>query len=61
MSAENGWMDRQPDGCRVTTDELGLKYIKTKSYPKFQLNMSKHVGEKCGILHISYIQVQKEG
>ena len=32
-----------------------VKYIKTKSYEKFQINMSKHVGEKCGKLCISYI------
>ena len=32
--------------------KLALWYIKTKSYTKFELNMSKHVGEKCGKLHI---------
>ena len=35
-----------------TTLKLALWYIKTKSYTKFELNMSKHVGEKCGKLHI---------
>ena len=31
--------------------ELDLKYMYniTESYAKFQLNMSKHVREKCGI------------
>ena len=33
---------------KVTTVKLDLYYIKTKSRAKFQLNMSKHVGEKCG-------------
>ena len=33
---------------KVTTFELDLKYTKTKSRAKFQLNMWKHVGEKCG-------------
>ena len=36
----------------MTTLKLALWYIKTKSYIKFELNMSKHVGEKCGKLHI---------
>ena len=36
----------------MTTLKLALWYIKTKSYTKFELNMSKHVGEKCGKLHI---------
>ena len=39
---------------KVTTLKLDLKYINTKSYAKFQLKMSKRVGEKCGKLHISY-------
>ena len=34
---------------------LSRFYTKTKSYATFQLNISKHVGEKCGKLHISYI------
>ena len=33
---------------KVMTLKLDLKYIKTKSCAKFQLNMSRHVGEKCG-------------
>ena len=33
---------------KLTTLELDLKYSKTKSYAQFQLNMSKHVREKCG-------------
>ena len=37
---------------KMTTLKLALWYIKTKSYTKFELNMSKHVGEKCGKLHI---------
>ena len=32
---------------KVTTLELDPQYIKTKSCAKFQLNISKHVGEKC--------------
>ena len=36
----------------MTALKLALWYIKTKSYTKFELNMSKHVGEKCGKLHI---------
>ena len=39
-------------GSKMTTLKLALWYIKTKSYTKFELNMSKHVGEKCGKLHI---------
>ena len=38
--------------CKMTILKLALWYIKTKSYTKFELNMSKHVGEKCGKLHI---------
>ena len=38
---------------KLTTFELDLKYSTTKSYAKFQLNMSKHVGENCGKLCIS--------
>ena len=34
--------------CKVTTLELDLLYIKTKSCAKFQLNMAKHVGETGG-------------
>ena len=33
--------------CELTTLRLDLYYFKTKSYVKFQLNMSKHVIEKC--------------
>ena len=33
---------------KMMTLNLDLLYIKTKSCAKFQLNMSKHVGEKCG-------------
>ena len=35
-----------------TTFELDQYYSITKSYAKFQLNISKHVGKKCGKLHI---------
>ena len=41
------------------TLELDLKYSKTKSYVKFQLNISKHVREKCGKLCISSILSSK--
>ena len=46
---------------KLTTLELDLQYSKTKSYAKFQLNMSKHVGEKCGKLLITYILSSKRG
>ena len=45
----------------LTILQLDLKYSKIKSYVKFQLNMSKHVGEKCGILSISSILSYKSG
>ena len=32
-----------------------------KSYAKFQLNISKHVEEKCGKLHTSYILSSQKG
>ena len=35
---------------KLTTLELDLWYNKTKSYVKFQLDMSMHVEEKCGKL-----------
>ena len=35
-----------------TTFELDQYYSKTKSYEKFQLIISKHVGKKYGKLHI---------
>ena len=38
--------------CKLTTLKLDLRFIKRKSYTKFQLNMSMHVREKCGKLHI---------
>ena len=44
---------------KLTTLELDLWYGKTKSYAKFQLNMSKHVREKCGKLYISSFYVPK--
>ena len=47
--------------CKLTTLELDLKYSKTKSYAKFQLNMSKHVREKWGKLCISSILSSKRG
>ena len=34
----------------LMTLELVLQCSKTKSYAKFQLNMLKHVREKCGKL-----------
>ena len=46
---------------KVTTLILDLKYTKTESYAKFQLNMSKHLGEKCGKLCISYILSLQRG
>ena len=46
---------------KLTTLKLDLKYSKTKSYAKLQLNISKHVGENCGILCISSILNSKRG
>ena len=43
------------------TLKLDLQYIKTKSCAKFQLNISKNVGEKCGKLCISYILSSQRG
>ena len=43
------------------TLELDLEFIKWKSYTNFQLNVSKHVGEKCGKLCISSILSSKRG
>ena len=38
---------------KLTTLELGVLYPKTTSYGNFQLNMSKHAGEKCGKLWLT--------
>ena len=46
---------------KLTTLELDLYYSKIKSHAKFQLNMSKYVGEKCGKLHITYILSSQRG
>ena len=46
---------------KLTTLKLDMQYSKTKSYAKFQLNMSKHVGEKCIKLNISSILSPKRG
>ena len=43
---------------KVTTPKLCLWYITTKSYAKYQLNMSERVEENCKKLGISYILVQ---
>ena len=45
--------------CELTTLKLDLEYSKTKSNAKFQLNMSKHVREKCEKLYISSFYVPK--
>ena len=48
--------------CRkLMTLELDLLYSKTKSYVKFQLNMSKHVRGKCGKMCIFSILCSKTG
>ena len=47
--------------CKLTALELDLKYGETKSYAKFELNMSKHVGEKCGKLHITFVLSSQRG
>ena len=41
------------------TLELDLKFMKWKPCTKFQLNISKHVGEKCGKLYFQYSKLQK--
>ena len=44
---------------KLTTLELDLKYSKTKSYVKFQPDLSKHLREKCGKLYFQYSKFQK--
>ena len=44
---------------KLTTLELDLYFRKTKSCAKFQLNMLKHVREKCGKLYFQYSKFQK--
>ena len=46
---------------KLTTLKVDFKYSKTKPWAKFQRNMSKHVGEKCGKLYISRILSSKRG
>ena len=41
------------------TLEVDMKFIKWKSQTKFQLNISKHVGDKCGKLCIPSILSSK--
>ena len=53
------WMDGRR--ARRMQSDLDLLYITTKSYAKIQLNISKHLGEKCGKLHISYILSSQRG
>ena len=55
------WRRAYKNWHKVTTLEFDLFYIKTKSYSKFQLNVSKHVREKCGKLHISSILSSQRG
>ena len=45
------------------SDDYQTWYVvhKTQSYEKFQFIMSKHVGEKCGKLHTSYILNSNRG
>ena len=47
--------------CKLTTLLLDLRYSKTKSYIKFQLNISKNGREKCRKLCISSILSSKRG
>ena len=44
---------------KLITLEVDLYFSKTKSCAKFQLNMSKHVREKCGKLYFQYSEFQK--
>ena len=43
------------------TLDFNLKFIYWKSYTKFQLNISKHIEEKCGKLCIFSIPSSKWG
>ena len=43
------------------TLELDLKFDNWKSYAKFQLNVPKYLGEKCGKLCITRILSSKRG
>ena len=43
----------------LTTLEVDLKYSKTKSCVKFQLNMSKREREKCRKLYLQYSKFEK--
>ena len=47
------------NGRKLTTLELDLWYGETKSYAKFEHNMSKHEREKCGKLCIFSILSSK--
>ena len=51
LSSERGITPTEID----KSDKLALYYIKTKSWVKFRLNVSKQVGEKHGKPHITYI------
>ena len=54
------WMDGR--GVRQMILELDLhSTVQQKLYEKFQLNMSKNAGEKCGKLCISSILIPKRG
>ena len=46
---------------KLTTLKVDLIFIKRKSYTQFQLNKSKHVGEKCEKLCISSILSSERG
>ena len=59
LSCKRGLHDSYRKWRKMTTFKLDLKYSKTKSFAKFQLNMSKHVREKCGKLYISSFYVPK--
>ena len=41
--------------------ERDMQYIKRNLTAHFQLNMSKHVGEKCGKLRMIYFLNSKRG
>ena len=47
------------NGQKVTTLLLDLKFIKRKSYTKFQLNISKRVGQKAENFYLHYSKFQK--
>ena len=56
------WLDgRRARWMQSNNTQIWSVVHQKKSYANFQLNMSKHVREKCRKLHISYIPSSKRG